>query len=53
MNYVKINDVKYIATISNIVENQEWDNRATKVIMLEMTHDDAAELLKSCGYKEK
>ena len=44
MTYVKINDNKYPASISTRMADSEWDNRATITAMLEMTHDEIAEL---------
>jgi hypothetical protein len=41
MTYIKINDVQYPATINGRVTDKDWDNRESKSITLEMTHEDA------------
>lgn len=44
MTYVKINGAQYPATISGKMVDKEWDNRASKSIHLEMTHEDAVSI---------
>ena len=43
MTYIKINDVLYPAEINGKIVDGEWDNRETKAITLEMTHEKALE----------
>ena len=42
--YVKINDNLYEATISGRLHDEEWDNRASKAIKVEMSYQDAVNL---------
>ena len=44
MTYVKINGTLYPATISGKMSDKEWDDRPSKSIKLEMTHDEAVSL---------
>lgn len=44
MTYVKINGTLYPATISGTVNDREWDNRESKIILLEMSYADAIKL---------
>lgn len=39
--YVKINDVKYPASITGRLNDKDWDNRASKAITIEMAYEDA------------
>lgn len=39
--YVKINDVKYPASITGRLNDKDWDNRASKAITVEMAYEDA------------
>lgn len=41
MTYVKINDKLYSATIIGRVQDDDWDNRASKAITLEMDYATA------------
>ena len=44
MNYVKINENLYPATIIGKVADKDWDNRESKSIKLEMTYAEAVGL---------
>lgn len=44
MNYIKINEVLYPATISGRMMDTEWDRRESKAITLEMDYSIAAVL---------
>lgn len=44
MTYIKINDTLYPATVSGRVADNEWDNRASKAITLEMDYATAMAL---------
>ena len=44
MEYVKINDTLYPATVSGRVADKDWDNRASKAITLEMDYATAIAL---------
>ena len=44
MIYVKINNILYATTVSGRVADEEWDNRSSKSITLEMSHAEAANL---------
>lgn len=44
MIYVKINDVRYPATISGKMSDKDWDGRATKTIRLTMDYETALNL---------
>ena len=44
MTFEKINDTIYPATISGRVADNEWDNRASKAITLEMDYPTASAL---------
>lgn len=39
--YVKINDIQYPASITGRLNDKDWDNRASKAILLEMNYADA------------
>lgn len=39
--YVKINDAQYPASITGKLNDKDWDNRASKAILLEMNYADA------------
>lgn len=39
--YVKINDTQYPASITGKLNDRDWDNRASKAILLEMNYADA------------
>ena len=41
MIYVKINDVRYSATISGKMSDKDWDGRASKTIKLQMDYATA------------
>ena len=41
MTYIKINGTLYPATISGKVDDNDWDNRASKAITLEMDYATA------------
>lgn len=41
MTYIKINDTLYPATISGRVQDNEWDERESKAITLEMDYETA------------
>lgn len=43
MIQVKINDVLYPAEVMGRIVDSEWDNRESKAITLEMTHEKALE----------
>ena len=47
MTYIKINDTLYPATISGRVSDNEWDNRESKSITLEMDYATANTLFVS------
>ncbi len=44
MTFIKINEALYPATISGRMIDKEWDNRASKSIVLEMTYNEAVTL---------
>ena len=44
MTFIKINDTLYPAIIVGNTADKDWDNRASKSIILEMTHAEAVEL---------
>lgn len=44
MRYIKINETLYPATISGRVQDNDWDNRESKAITLEMDYATAAAL---------
>lgn len=44
MNYVKINDALYPATVRGKMVDIDWDNRESKAITLEMNHATASGL---------
>jgi hypothetical protein len=44
MIYVKINDTLYPATISGKVSDDNWDNRSSKAITLEMDYTTASNI---------
>lgn len=39
--YIEVNGIKYPATITGRVHDEEWDNRESKAITLEMTYAEA------------
>ena len=39
--YVEINDKQYLASITGRLHDDEWGNRESKSITLEMTYDEA------------
>jgi hypothetical protein len=41
MEYVKINDNQYPATIRGYIADREWDKRDSKAITLEMSYEEA------------
>ena len=41
MTFIKINGTLYPATISGRTSDRDWDNRASKSIILEMTYAEA------------
>lgn len=41
MTYVKINGIQYPAIVSGKLTDRDWDDRPSKSIKLEMTHDEA------------
>jgi hypothetical protein len=41
MTYVNINGIQYPAIISGRMSDKDWDDRPSKAIKLEMTHDEA------------
>lgn len=43
MIQVKINDILYPAEVNGRIIDNEWDNRESKAITLEMTHENALE----------
>lgn len=47
MTYVKINGVQYPAVISGHMKDRDWNDRESKTIHLEMTHDEALKLFVS------
>lgn len=44
MIYFKTNNTEYPASIAGKMADQEWDNRESKAIMLEITYAEAAKL---------
>ena len=42
--YVEINNVKYPASITGRLNDNDWDNRASKAITLEMAYEDVVSL---------
>lgn len=45
MIYIKVDDALYPAVINGKMVDYEWDNRSSKSITLEMTHDEVIALL--------
>ena len=48
MIYFKTNNTEYPASIAGKMADQEWDNRESKAIMLEITYAEAAKLFIDC-----
>lgn len=44
MTFIKINETLYPATISGRVQDNDWDNRESKAITLEMDYETAKSL---------
>lgn len=44
MTYIKINETLYPATVSGRVQDNDWDNRESKSITLEMDYETANKL---------
>ena len=44
MTYIKIADTLYPATIAGNMKDHTWDERPSKAITLEMSHDEANEI---------
>ena len=42
--YVEVNSVKYPASITGRLNDNDWNNRASKSITLEMSYEDAIKL---------
>lgn len=43
--YIKVNNTKYPAAVNGVYNDRAWDDRATKIITLTMTHAEVAALL--------
>ena len=44
MIYIKINNTLHAASVNGRVADEEWDNRSSKAITLEMSYEEAANL---------
>ena len=42
--YIEINNVKYPAVITGRLRDNDWDNRESKAITVEMSYEDAIKL---------
>lgn len=42
--YVKVGDVKYVASITGKLNDKDWNNRPSKAITLEMSYADAVNI---------